>query len=70
MAIIYKLSSHQVSFYWDKDSALWTAKSEDLNIKNIKAKSFNSMLKMLRNQYPEFSTSIRIFFPDSLKAAA
>ena len=70
MAITYKLNNQRVSFHWDKEHAVWIAKSEDLESLNLQAKSFNSMLKMLRNQYPEFSTSIRIFFPDSLKAAA
>ena len=70
MAITYKLNDHRVSFHWDKNSDLWTAKSEDLNGLNLQAKSFNSMLRMLNKQYPELAHSIRIFFPDSVKAIA
>ena len=70
MAITYKLNDHRVSFYWDKNSALWTARSEDLNGLNLQAKSFNSMLRMLNKQHPELAHSIRIFFPDSVKAVA
>ena len=70
MAITYKLNEHRVSFHWDKESDMWTAQSEDLNNLNLEAKSFNGMLKLLRNQHPELATSIRIFFPDSYKAVA
>ncbi len=70
MAITYKLNDCQVSFHWDKECGHWTAKSEDLDGLNLKAKNFNSILKMLNNQHPELATSIQIFFPGSFKAAA
>ncbi|MEJ2114754.1 MAG: DUF1902 domain-containing protein [Gammaproteobacteria bacterium] len=70
MAITYKLNGHRVSFHWDKNSNLWTARSEDLNGLNLQSKSFSSMLKMLNNQQPKLAHSIRIFFPDSVKEVA
>ncbi len=68
MAITYKLEDQRVTFHWDKQTNLWTVKSEDIEDLNLEAKSFNSILKMLKNKHPEFSTSIRVFFPDSVKA--
>ena len=70
MAITYKLNDHRVSFHRDKSNDLWTAESEDLGGLNLQAKSFNSMLRMLNKQHPELAHSIRIFFPDSVKAVA
>lgn len=70
MAITYKLNDHRVSFHWDKKSNMWTAQSEDLNDLRLEAKSFNGMLRLIRNQHPELATSIRIFFPDSYKEVA
>ncbi len=68
MAITYKLNDHRVSFHWNKESDVWTAKSEDLDNLHLEAKSFNSMLRMLKEHHPELTSSIRIFFPDSYKA--
>lgn len=68
MAITYKLEDQRVTFHWDKQTNLWTVNSEDIEDLNLEAKSFNSILKMLKNKHPEFSTSIRVFFPDSAKA--
>ena len=68
MAITYKLEDQRVTFHWDKQTNLWTVKSEDIEDLNLEAKSFNSILKMLKNKHPEFSTSIRVFFPDSVRA--
>lgn len=70
MAITYKLNDHRVSFYWDKECDLWAAKSDDLDGLNLRAKSFNSMLRMLNKQYLVLAHSIQIFFPDSVKAIA
>lgn len=68
MAITYKLEDQRVTFHWDKQTNLWTVQSEDIEDLNLEAKSFNSILKMLKSKHPEFSTSIRVFFPDSVKA--
>lgn len=65
MAITYRLEDQRVTFHWDRDSDIWTAKSDDIESLNLKANSFNSMLYQLKKQHPEFSNSIRIFFPDS-----
>ena len=70
MAITYKLNNHRVSFHWNKDNDMWNAQSEDLNNLNLEAKSFNGMLKQLRTLHPELARSIRIFFPDTVKAVA
>ena len=70
MAITYRLDDQRVTFHWDKEADTWTAKSEDIEDLNIEAKSFNSILKMLKRKHPEFSTSIRIFFPDSVKMSS
>lgn len=70
MAITYKLNDHRASFHWDNICDLWTAKSKDLGGFNLQAKSFNSLLQMLNKQHPELAHSIRIFFPDSVKAVA
>jgi hypothetical protein len=70
MAITYKLNDQRVSFHWDINSDLWAAKSEDLSGLNLQAKSFNSLLRKLNKQHPELAHSIRIFFPDSVKAIA
>ena len=68
MAITYKLENQRVTFHWDKQTNLWTVRSEDIEDLNLEAKSFNSILKMLKSKHPEFGTSIRVFFPDSAKA--
>ncbi len=68
MAITYKLENQRVTFNWDRQANLWTVKSDDIEDLNLEAKSFNSILKMLKNKHPEFSTSIRVFFPDSANA--
>ena len=70
MAITYKLNDHQVNFHWDKRSNLWTAKNEALDGLNLRAKSFDSILRMLNNQHSKLAHSIRIFFSDSVETAA
>ncbi len=68
MAITYRLENQRVTFHWDHKTDLWTAKSEDIEGLDLQAKSFNSILNLLKIQHPEFSNSLRIFFPDTLKA--
>ena len=68
MAITYKLEDQRVTFHWDHATDLWTAKSEDIEDLDIEAKSFSALLKMLKHKHPEFSKSIRIFFPDLAQA--
>ena len=67
MVITYKLNDHRVIFHRNKESDLWTAKSVDLDGLSPEAKSLHSMLKMLKNQYPELATTIHIFFLIQLK---
>jgi hypothetical protein len=70
MAITYKLNDQRASFHWDKHNDLWTAKSDDLAGLNLEAKSFETMISMLNQQCPELTDSVRIFFPDAIKAFA
>ena len=63
MAITYRLDDQRVTFHWDHEKDLWTAKSDDIESLNLQAKSFHSILKLLKKRHPEFSSSIHIFFP-------
>ena len=67
MAITYRLEDHRVTFHWDRNTDMWTAISDDIKDLNLEASSFSSVLKLLRNEYPELTNSIRIFFPDIVK---
>ena len=70
MAITCRMDDRRVTLHWNKEAHIWTAKSEDIEDLNLEAESFNSILNMLKREHPEFSTSIRIFFPDSAKISA
>ncbi len=67
MAITYRLEDQRITFYWDQETHLWTAKSDDIEGLNIQAKSFSTILKWLKKQHPEFPNSTHIFFPAMLK---
>lgn len=67
MAITYQLEDQRITFHWDRNTDRWTAISDDVKDLKLEASSFSSVLKMLRNQYPELTNSIRNIFPDIVK---
>jgi len=70
IAITCRMDDRSVTLHWDKEAHIWIAKSEDIEDLNLEAESFNLILNMLKQEHPEFSASIRIFFPDSAKISA
>lgn len=46
MAITYKLEDQRITFHWDHETDLWTAKSDDIKDLNLETNSFNSILKL------------------------
>ena len=67
MAITYRLENYSVTFHWDRYTDNWTAKIDNIEDFNLEAKSFGAILRMFRQQYPEFTNSIQVFFPNVFK---
>lgn len=66
MAITYRFEDKRVTFNWNRNTDMWTAISRDIKDLKLEARSFSTVLKMLRIQHPEVTNCIRIFFPDML----